>query len=463
MDEVQMIYEALTGNLIEQTPLLPPYLRLIIFQLFGKVTPFNMHIIPVVLGTITIVVSYVLGKEVDNRETGLLSAFFTTCNPVVLFYSREGRSYAALILATVLITLFYFRAYKYGRKNWLYYSVSLIAGALSHLLILHIAIAIALTSVLHFIANYIGPRHVKKELAQLVICSVITFLSAAIGFLYIINRPGVLDAASTSYSFGLLNYMTNVLMGLSTTTYTFTNDLFSLDVFLSLLYALGFLWGMKNLVQSGRFHHILYFFFLFLVPVVILYFTLGEKSSWPWGRYISFLVIPYFIIISLGINSIANNNIKKMAFFFFFIGLLPGFHKVTSLTHTYHSQYYSGQFSSIDEMKTKLDGVIIVSNADVNRVPMFYYLYKKNSLPVYLWKDVSLKLFKIEPQLSKIHTIDVPIAIKISHSDLPKGKYALLDWPELDPKSCDNLASITTSWSISSLTYQNRLRICLVH
>jgi uncharacterized membrane protein len=57
------------------------------------------------LGTLTIPLAFVLGREVAGRATGFVAAALCAFNPLLIWYSQEARSYALLVLLTAL-TLF---------------------------------------------------------------------------------------------------------------------------------------------------------------------------------------------------------------------------------------------------------------------------------------------------------------------------------------------------------------------
>src|SRR4051794_33625874 len=54
------------------------------------------------LGTLTIPLAYVLGREYIGRTTGVIAAALTAFNPLLIWYSQEARSYALMVLLTGL-------------------------------------------------------------------------------------------------------------------------------------------------------------------------------------------------------------------------------------------------------------------------------------------------------------------------------------------------------------------------
>ena len=61
------------------------------------------------LGTATIPLVYVLGRQVAGRVTGLLAAALCAFNPLLIWYSQEARSYALMVLLTALTLIAFLR------------------------------------------------------------------------------------------------------------------------------------------------------------------------------------------------------------------------------------------------------------------------------------------------------------------------------------------------------------------
>ena len=61
-------------------------------------------------GVLTIPVAYLVGCELRSRRTGLIAAALVAVNPMLLWYSQEGRAYALLTLFCALSLLYCVRA-----------------------------------------------------------------------------------------------------------------------------------------------------------------------------------------------------------------------------------------------------------------------------------------------------------------------------------------------------------------
>ncbi len=63
-----------------------------------------------VFGAAVIPVAYLIGRELASRRTGLIAAAIAAVNPMLIWYSQEARSYAALVFFGALALLFFVRA-----------------------------------------------------------------------------------------------------------------------------------------------------------------------------------------------------------------------------------------------------------------------------------------------------------------------------------------------------------------
>lgn len=71
---------------------------------------------PVILGTATAAITFLLGKELFSKKVGLIAAFFLAIAPLHIYYSQEARMYA---LSAFSVTLsFYFLNRLISKKKW---------------------------------------------------------------------------------------------------------------------------------------------------------------------------------------------------------------------------------------------------------------------------------------------------------------------------------------------------------
>jgi len=75
---------------------------------------FILRFAPAICGIVTIPLFYLLGKELVDRNVGIIAAAFLAFSPFHLFYSQEARAYSMMLLFFSLALLFFIR----GTKDW---------------------------------------------------------------------------------------------------------------------------------------------------------------------------------------------------------------------------------------------------------------------------------------------------------------------------------------------------------
>lgn len=78
---------------------------------------FGLRSISALAGVATVPVAFLLGVELRDRRAGILAAALVAFNPMLLWYSQEGRAYALFALLTALSALYFVRALDGGRRR----------------------------------------------------------------------------------------------------------------------------------------------------------------------------------------------------------------------------------------------------------------------------------------------------------------------------------------------------------
>lgn len=78
---------------------------------------FGLRSFSALAGVLTVPVVFLLGNELRGRRTGIVAAALVAVNPMLVWYSQEGRSYALLVLLTTLSLLYFARGLEHGRRR----------------------------------------------------------------------------------------------------------------------------------------------------------------------------------------------------------------------------------------------------------------------------------------------------------------------------------------------------------
>ncbi len=102
-------------GLIPQTESTPP-LYYCIAWVWARIFGFGeagLRSLSALVGTLVVPVSYGIGAKLISRRAGLIAAALTACNPYLVWYSQEARSYELLVLLSALSLL----AFAYAREE----------------------------------------------------------------------------------------------------------------------------------------------------------------------------------------------------------------------------------------------------------------------------------------------------------------------------------------------------------
>jgi len=109
------------------------WLSAISAKFFG-INEFAIRFPSVIFGVLTILAVYLLGKELFNKNVGLISAFLTAFLKIEILWSRQARPYQALQFFFILGVWFVYKLAKEEKFNWRYFLGFLACGALASLM-----------------------------------------------------------------------------------------------------------------------------------------------------------------------------------------------------------------------------------------------------------------------------------------------------------------------------------------
>lgn len=99
---------------------------------FGEVTA---RIPSVILGVVTVWLTYLCGRELFNKRVGILASALLAFGPLHIYYSQEARMYSLATFATALSFYFLIKALKTKGKFWIAYFFSIVLLTFSDYLV----------------------------------------------------------------------------------------------------------------------------------------------------------------------------------------------------------------------------------------------------------------------------------------------------------------------------------------
>lgn len=269
-------------------------------KLFG-VSDFIVRLPSVVAGVLGILAMYRVGKALFDQTVGLVGAFLLTISPCHVYFSREARFYAAIILFSLLTVYFlHWGTNSNEKKWWIGFTLATLINVYIHLtaffvlaaevvylgLVLVYEVAIARKGDLRKLFHETWALPCLISLSVLAICClpVAPYLLAGIQDpVRGLGNPGDVRGLELSADY-FLDLLANFGAGSGLPL---------------LLYLGACLWGMDNAARTHK-RQMLLFLLLTVVPFVIV-LLLGPKQRFRY-KYVIFILPVYLLTISLGLT-----------------------------------------------------------------------------------------------------------------------------------------------------------------
>jgi len=319
----------------------------------------------VIFGLLTILVIYKLGKVIFNQKVGLLSAFLLSISPLHLKYSREVRYYSFLIFFSSLTILFIYKIISEKKKNiWviLFALASLlnIATQPNALLVLGAEMMFLLVwfwrkKKFLGLAKKIRRRKAKETLVIIGIILISIFL----GSVFVKSFGELFAMAKFAPAMSPFVFLTYILTNLSAGKGT-------LAIYLS-----PFILGLITSYKKKR--EVFFLLLLFMVlPLLTFYFVRPAAVFDFHIRYVSFIVIPYLLLISYGIDTLLKRNV-----FVFLAVLLFALLSIQPINAYYQTK--KGDWRGVEEylIKNAKPGDVVITENYYNKILLDYYLRSK--------------------------------------------------------------------------------------
>ena len=274
---------------------------------FGSDQDFVLRLMYIVFGSLTVLVAFLLGVELEDRKTGLVLAGLVALSPLHVYYAQEINHYAPATFLLAVSYLFLFRWLRTGRL--VDGAVLTVAAALACYGHYYACLAIFSQFIGVLIAERRQPRHAAKQVLPLVAAA---FLVAADARAMICQLRFATPSAFSG-EFGGLRYfgrrtLANVLYcWLGTAAERLSLASASLVVLVAgVLFFLGIL-----RLRSGRQRAVVGAGVLApLVLTSVAYFIL-RKNQVLWPRYYIFYSLMVFAAVAVLLAKVARRRLAQ--------------------------------------------------------------------------------------------------------------------------------------------------------
>ncbi|WP_370572961.1 glycosyltransferase family 39 protein, partial [Methanomethylovorans sp.] len=277
----------------------PLHMVFLHFMTLFSSSEFSLRFPSAIFGTLTIPVTYFMGKRFFGKEEGIISAFLLAISMMHLWYSQEARMYAQMLLfASMSLYFFYVAVHDNNRNSWVLYIISSTLAFYSH----YYAVFVFIPEVVFYLLlNVAIPAYKKKSLSLQDVPSLKGFL-VAMAALFISTLPlmvpfvkqAILRTSGTpTWGIGQsASFVPTMLLEFSTRVP-------SSSAFFILLFITGLV--VAAIRQKEQCAYLgLYLF----IPLLVSYILAASMPFSP--RYLLFLLPAYLIFVSRGITGIAS-------------------------------------------------------------------------------------------------------------------------------------------------------------
>lgn len=418
-DEAFSYFISLTGiknilNAIHSYDSHPPafYFFLYYWTKLGNSTLF-LRIPGIILGSLSIVGVYLLGKELINKETGLIVAFMTAVSVSHVYMCREIRMYVYLSFFVIFGFYFFVKLFDKGQESrvksqaspstalplyrftaylyWILYTICMVASWYLHYF--GIIVAISQNIIVLLFWKRINIKYWIFSQAAIVTCYLPWF---SYFFIHVFER----GLAGEILYYTWYNKIMLLLLKSFTSTYIIypKSPLFSFFVLAAILISMFF--SIVAYCQKNRFF-LAVIFIGFFTQLVFCLFNFFQKTEGIFSYRYFFYILPFYFFIVAG-AFMAENKSKK--YLMGFIILLFLIFNLNGLHNMYYVKEYTAQrwreaANNVRQYYKEKDCIIVQGRYQSFA---FNYCFKRKHKEYYLFGNELEKLKNISQKHQRI-------------------------------------------------------------
>ncbi len=325
----------------ENNPLLYYYSVKILGSVFGYST-FVVRMISAIIGIVGIYVIYLLGKEIQNKKTGLIAAVLLTFNYFHIYFSQEARPYGLLTVFTIIS---FYRLIIFLKsnnlKNCIYYSLAAMLMINTHFFGLFVLVSQAVIIAIFFLDVDKNKRKIYALLA--VLSGIITV------FLWYIPSWDIFVIATQLKVFWIPAPTPDMISGIFREFFGNSESVLFIVFLLGTYYFIKLFDSKENTNEKIKNRQKTFSFIIILIWIFITIFIPFVRSYLQipmiTSRYVIVVLPAIILLISISINNIENKLLQKTVLGMFVIASLTDIFIVKQ----YYSKISKTQYKEISE------------------------------------------------------------------------------------------------------------------
>jgi 4-amino-4-deoxy-L-arabinose transferase-like glycosyltransferase len=331
-----------------------------IMLVFGQ-SEIVLRFVPALLGTLTIPVFYLIGKEFRDKNVGLICAALLTVSYFGIFYSQEAYSYSMVLFVFSLVLLFYFRALRTDETTqWLLFGLFSALAVWTHYYVLIALFVLYIHAIITLREKLKKDVHEGKKI--LVALGAMTVLILPLVFI-VLERYQTLTASSPTY--GVLGPVL-----IQETFIRFSGGYSPFNWAIAIVYILLAFVGLVYLYGENR-NKCLFSAMYLVLPLIISVIISSRMTMNP--RYLIYLLPVYFALIAASypvfFQLIPN---RKLLYAVIILVVAINVPLLTGYYSSFTKEDWRG-FSQIVQNVTKDGDLIVVVPGYISQPFSYYY------------------------------------------------------------------------------------------
>jgi mannosyltransferase len=257
-----------------------------IMLIFGQ-SEFVLRAVPALLGVLTIPVFYLIGKEFNDKNVGIISAALLTFSYFGIYYSQEAYSYSLVLFLFSLVILLYLSALR--TDNITFWVLFGIASAISFWTHYYVFVGLGIIYLHAIITKWTNlkndPRNAKNILA-----AIFTTVILILPLLFIVGER-FFRLTGSPPTYGVLGPIL-----VQETLIRFSGGYSSLSWIIASVYLVLMTVGFVFLFKMNK-NKCLFSAMFLILPIVISVLISSKMTMNP--RYLIYLLPVFFVLISM--------------------------------------------------------------------------------------------------------------------------------------------------------------------
>lgn len=326
------------------------------FMLFFGNNEFYLRFIPALVGVVSIPLMYVLGKEILDRNVGIIAAALLTFSAFHIMYSQEARMYSLLLFFFILSFILYLRAMRTNSlQAWALFGIISALAFWTHF------IAIVFTGILFASALAVNIKQIRENIHTirpiLIACILFILLSSPL-IVIGLRLFSIRTASAPTWGLQGTDLIFNTISQFS-----------GYNTILITIFLLLWIVGIIQIFREKKWISLL-IIVLFLVSFFISYLLSYRMPMSP--RYLIYLLPLFLVGIASAYKPIFNAFTTREVVYLFLIAMVVL--NVPSLWN-YYQGYSKDDWRGVSQRVSGLlkPGDVIVLVPAYNNGPFDYY------------------------------------------------------------------------------------------